>query len=299
MMAAVCPVPNRSSAGSADLWLLLCLVAASLAWLLSVVVEARVDTGAAPAELAIGRGLPFLSDELHPDARSIRFVDDVADVVAEVAAGRAAVGIDAGPSGVLIVHRSGPGAPEPALVAGLKARWSGAEVRRILPVEHPTTIAAGIVLVLLLNAGAWWSLRELRRLRRGLWLRWMAMTGRSAAGLLTDALLGRAIRMFGLGVAVLGGLLGLESLPLVLPIAALVTVTSVWMAVLLAVAGRIGGPLCLALQIVLGMAALLILRSAQVGPAGWLVLTTTAGVLVGLSLVARHRLAGWIRGGPA
>lgn len=303
------PVPAlqlRRPAGlagpSADLWLLCCALVGAIFWLLSASIDAESPFGASnQVDLAIGRGLPMLSLELGLDAQGVSFIDDVEDVSRAIEGGLARVGVDAEPAGVRIIHRPEAGNGVPVLVKRLHQTLPEASTQVLGRRWSLQRFASLLLVLLVVNVGALVLLRQLERLQRGEWLRWLALQGAGVPGLVVGAMVRQALLSAGLGLFAFGGLLGVGEALSLLPLIVLLALLSVWFGALLAVATGWRVWLWLSVQGLLVTA-----WSFDPGPAGHALATTNAllpaVLLVGLlfwSVLLRARLLAGFRGGEA
>jgi len=291
-------MPARSSGyHGLELWLLLyALVGLGCWWfvhrdVVPIVMVSSVD-------LAIGRGMPLLSDEIS-QMPTLTIQQDVQDLSELIVAGGAAVGVDAGPDGVRILYRPDSHGNAPTLVNHLTVRLQDAELQVVMGPAHPHRLLPLFVALLVLNVGVLAVWCGLRRLQSGQWWRWLALQGALSPDLLLSLLARHALKVALLGGVALAAGLGPTGLaPFVLPVT-LMALTGVGLGVLATVAGR-GVALLLWTSLHVALLPLIVTSEISIPGEGarlWLV----AGV-VGLGLVLlvgvalRHRLAFWYHG---
>lgn len=286
---------------SADLWLLCCALVGVAFWLLSARIDAPNPTAVGVSvDLAIGSGLPMLAQELGLASQGVSYVDDVEDVSRAIESGLARVGVDAGPAGVRIVHRpEGIRGGAPVLVQRLRQTWPEASTQVIASPWTPQRLAPLLLVLLLVNVGALVLLRQLQRLQRSEWLRWLALQGAGVPGLLVGVLARQAWWTGCLGLFAVAGLLGVGDTVSLLPLIVLLALLSVWFGALLAVAARWRAWLWLSVQGLIVTVWIL-----DPGPAGYSAASTIAtllGVLLAClllsSVMLRDRLLAGYRGG--
>lgn len=179
-----------------ELWLIACaLVGLACSWIARIDAPERLWS----ADLAVGRGLPLLADQLGP-AHEWRLLKDVADPMALVATGAVPVAVDASAEGVRILYRAEAAAETRVLIGTLAGRWPEARVDILRQWFDPPRLLSLLVALLALNAAALVAAARLRRLQDGDWWRWLAMQG----ALSPELLLGLLTRP-ALGAATLGG----------------------------------------------------------------------------------------------
>lgn len=287
----------RPAGFAAERWLLLCTLAGIGFWLLSLRVDGPASSGATAVDVAIGRGLPLLSTDLALESRGISYLDDVQDVTAAVAAGLARVGVDAGPSGVRIVHRPDAVSAVSMFADDLVRVWGSADVQVIIDAWHPRQLALLLAMLVVLNCGALIVLRQLREVHAGEWLRWLVLQGAGVPALIVGLLARQSLQVGMLGLFAFIGLRGLGSLPEVLPLILALSLCAVWLAVLFCVTRRSRYWLWLSVHGAIAAIWFGIGTDSGVGALAILLPASILLILCVASIGLAPRLALWFRGG--
>lgn len=292
-------MPARGSGGhNLELWLLLyALVGLGCWWFAHRDVNPVVMASA--VDLAIGRGLPLLGEEISQiPALTVR--QDVQDLPELIVAGGAMVGVDAGPDGVRLLYRPDSHGNAPSLVDHLAVRLQDVELQIVMDPGHPQRLLPLLTALLVLNFGALAAWIGLRRLQAGQWWRWLALQGALSPDLLLSLLARHALKVALLGsVALAAGLGPTGLLPFLLPVT-LMALTGVGLGVLATVAGP---AVALVLWALVHAVLFPLVVTSEVSMPGdgarlWRAASVAGVTLVLLAAVAlRHRLAVGYRGG--